>query len=58
MKQRINFESLAVGTDFHICWSSLQYTKVSKSSAKVYNDFDEYVGREHFKPSDIVELES
>ena len=51
----IRFDSISKGTEFRLPFSSLTFVKKSATSAKVYNDYDEYIGIERFRSSDQVE---
>lgn len=55
MQNLVRFDSLRVGAEFRLPFSTLQHTKKSATSAMAYNDFDEFVGIDHFRPSDRVE---
>lgn len=51
----VRFDGIQKGTEFRLPFSSMTYIKKSATSAKAYNDYDEYIGIERFRSSDQVE---
>lgn len=53
-ERRIRFDHLRIGEEF---WQgAITGFKRSRNQASLYNDYDEFIGRQHFRPAEMVSI--